>query len=156
MISGSTILRKYIAWYDFRILYPEKVCCLVRFQDPLSWKSILPGMISGSSAVSKYIAWYDFRILCHKTVNCLVCFQNHVTSLSWPRILPQASFFSPTKTNFWNLQACRGGRRRGLGSCRRRFVSLKNKKNWNLQAGRGLGSCLRRLFDFRNTHFLFL
>ena len=28
MISGSSVLRKYLAWYDFRILYLEKVCRL--------------------------------------------------------------------------------------------------------------------------------
>ena len=45
MISGSSILTKYIAWYDFRILYSYKVYCLVWFQDPLSLESILPDFV---------------------------------------------------------------------------------------------------------------
>ena len=68
MISRSFTIRKYIAWYDFKILCLEKVYCLVCFRDPLSWESILPGMLSGSFVIRKYIAWYEFRILFHKNV----------------------------------------------------------------------------------------
>ncbi len=72
MISGSFNIRKYIAWYYFRILYHQKVHCLVLFQDPLPSTSILPGMISGPFTIIMYAAWYCFRILCRKKVHCLV------------------------------------------------------------------------------------
>ena len=68
MISESFTIRKYIAWYAFRILCHKKVYCLARFQDPVSWECTLPGMTSGSSIIIMYIAWYDFRILLHNNV----------------------------------------------------------------------------------------
>ena len=36
MISVASAIRKYIAWYAFRILCHTKVYCLVCFQNPLS------------------------------------------------------------------------------------------------------------------------
>jgi len=65
MISESLLQSKYITWYDFRILYPEKVHCLVWFQDPLSWERI---------------ACYDFRIFYLEKIYCLVWFPD---PLSW-------------------------------------------------------------------------
>jgi hypothetical protein len=90
MISRSSVIRMYTAWYDFKILYHKNVYCLERFQDPLSWECILPGMISRPSVIryilpgiiSKslvirmYMNWYDFKILCHKNLYCLVWFQD--------------------------------------------------------------------------------
>ncbi len=39
MRSGSSVVRKYIAWHISRLRCCKKVYCLVRFQDPLSWES---------------------------------------------------------------------------------------------------------------------
>ena len=55
MTSASFVCRKYIAWYDFRILYIYKVCCLVWFQDPVFLESILPGIISGTFVIRQCI-----------------------------------------------------------------------------------------------------
>jgi len=61
IISGSLIRSKYIAWYDFGILYLYKVYCLLWFQDPLSVEKYIGG-ISGSSILPMYIAWYSVYI----------------------------------------------------------------------------------------------
>ena len=55
MMSGSSVIRKYIAWYDFKLLCCKKVYCLVWFQNPLSQDSILPGMISESPVLRTYM-----------------------------------------------------------------------------------------------------
>ena len=59
MISGSSVIRKCIAWYDLRILCRKNVYRLVWFQDCCR------------KNIYSTIAWYDFRILCHKNPYCL-------------------------------------------------------------------------------------
>ena len=65
--------RKYVAWYNFGNLYVLNVYCLGWFQDPLSLKSVLPGMITGSFVVRKYklesmtlyLSWECLRMCFH-------------------------------------------------------------------------------------------
>ena len=64
MISGSSVVRKYIAWYDFRILCHKTVH-----------------------------AWYDFRILCHKNVHTWIPEYVSLLWVSWNVFLhPLATF----------------------------------------------------------------
>ena len=85
MLSLSSVVRQFMAWYDFKVLYRKKVYCLVGFQSPVIIRKyiarndfrifffktvygLVQRRISGSSILIKYIAWYEFRILCHKKV----------------------------------------------------------------------------------------
>ena len=53
MITGSSTIRKYVAWYEFRVLYHKKV---------YAWYDLR------ILCHKKVYAWYDFRILRHKKV----------------------------------------------------------------------------------------
>jgi len=102
-MSGSSVVRKFIACYDSRVLCCEEIYCLIWFKNPLLWESILPLARSFDFRMAPHFVWWRCAIIQARST-CLFTTQNTSAFFDCTYLNPDFSLLRVSQSAFLHLK----------------------------------------------------